>query len=124
MGKTFKDGHKQGYRPRPRGDEDMDGTDIRDFSAPVKAVFPTSPDKRPPSSKGSRPDNNTKRLATASFQGDGKIFYLDAIENERGKALRIAEVSKGKRTIILIPAALIVEYENQLGKVTPVLVQS
>lgn len=123
MGKTFKDGHKQGYRPRPRGDEDEHHEAVHHHHQAVAPVIPQTP--RPPSPpRGQRPDNNTRRLATATFNGDGKIFYLDAIENERGKALRIAEVSKGKRTIILIPAALIVEYENQLSKVTPVLVQS
>lgn len=60
----------------------------------------------------------TKTLHTEEFRGDGKIFYLDAVENERGRALRIAEVSKGKRTIIMIPASLIALYEGALGKIT------
>lgn len=116
MGKTYKDGHNKGHRARPRGDED------EQHFHDVPRHLPAAPhDKRPPSPKGQRA-NNTRRLATTTFEGDGKIFYLDAIQNERGKALRIAEVSKGKRTIILIPAALVPKFEGQLGEVTPTLV--
>lgn len=121
MGKTFKDGRNKGYgKPRPRGDDEEIPEQV--FVPPVVTHSPRP--AAPPSQRAQRPDSNTRRLATATFNGDGKIFYLDAIENERGKALRIAEVSKGKRTIILIPAPLMIEFENQLGKVTPVLVQS
>jgi PurA ssDNA and RNA-binding protein len=112
---------------------------FEDFPAPIPAFIPQpSPPVRRPSGAVSLPlappvarevrepregESPTVQIASASFRGDGKIFYLDAIKNERGLALRIAEVSKGKRTTVLVPATLIADFELNLAKVTPLLVQ-
>lgn len=66
---------------------------------------------------------STRVIKSTEFRGEGKIIYLDAIQNARGTALRIAEVSKGKRTIILIPTELVPQLEEGLGKVTPHLIK-
>lgn len=79
--------------------------------------FPTSPAR---AHGGTVPRiSDTKTLFSATFRGDGKIFYLDAVKNERGEALRIVEVSKGKRTIIMVPFSQLPNFDEAQQKVLP-----
>ena len=124
MGKTFKKGSTLPKYPVRKRDSET----LEDEYVPAKVVadlFPTPvPPLRSPEAahaQGStiRRQSDTKTIFSASFRGDGKIFYLDAVENERGQALRIAEVSKGKRTIIMVPLSLKAAFEDGQSKVAP-----
>lgn len=132
MGKQFTKDVKR--KPQKRGKEEGGGLDaIFDElaeSAPLPYVAPIrqriavpSISPRPVVPYRPRPEghrvSDTKCIHTSMFQGDGKIFYLDAVKNERGMALRIAEVSKGKRTIIMVPFSLLVSFETAQAEVLP-----
>lgn len=94
-----------------------------ELKAPLPIVPPPRHAYTPPATEQERPrrDTTTQTLKTVEFQGCGKIIYLDAVKNDRGKALRIVEVSKGARTMVLIPAELVRMFEESLAKVTPEL---
>lgn len=141
MGKSFKDGGKKSHRDgskyakkKERQQEEVQHAPRSHFSdehrptptpRPTPPRIPTLPNPVLPGAPGApakgEKQGTTKLIHSDSFRGDGKIFYVDAVENERGKALRIAEVSKGKRTIIMIPACLLANFETAQGKVTPFL---
>lgn len=48
--------------------------------------------------------NSTTHLDTVKLNGaTGKTFHIDAIENERGRCLRVVEVVNGRRNSVMIP---------------------
>lgn len=63
----------------------------------------------------------TKVLKTSIVQGGGKIFYIDAITNERGGAMRLTEIAQSRRNSIIIPLALCADVEMKMAEAMLVL---
>ena len=50
------------------------------------------------------PRTPTNILKSAKFEAGPKVFFLDLIENTRGRVIRITEDVNGRRDRIMVPA--------------------
>ena len=58
--------------------------------------------------------SNTDRLHTEKIIADRKTFYLDLIENARGKVIKITEEVSGNRDTIMVPAEILNDFIEAL----------
>ena len=58
--------------------------------------------------------SNTDRLHTEKIIADRKTFYLDLIENARGKVVKITEEVSGNRDTIMVPAEILNDFIEAL----------
>jgi len=60
---------------------------------------------------------NIDRLHTEKIIADRKTFYLDLLENARGKVVKITEEVSGNRDTIMIPAEILGDFIDALGDI-------
>lgn len=53
--------------------------------------------------------NQTEVVSSQEIRGSRKIIYVDVIENDKGRAVRMTEISNNKRNFIIIPPELVSE---------------
>lgn len=58
--------------------------------------------------------SNTDRLHTEKIIADRKTFYLDLLENARGKVIKITEEVSGNRDTIMVPAEILNDFIEAL----------
>jgi len=58
--------------------------------------------------------NNNDRLHTEKIIADRKTFYLDLLENARGKVVKITEEVSGNRDTIMVPAEILNDFIEAL----------
>ena len=58
--------------------------------------------------------NNNDRLHTEKIIADRKTFYLDLLENARGKVIKITEEVSGNRDTIMVPAEILNDFIEAL----------
>lgn len=57
---------------------------------------------------------NNDRLHTEKIIADRKTFYLDLLENTRGKVIKITEDVSGNRDTIMVPAEILNDFIEAL----------
>ncbi|NWK54929.1 RNA-binding protein [Verrucomicrobiaceae bacterium N1E253] len=57
---------------------------------------------------------NNDRLHTEKIIADRKTFYLDLLENARGKVIKITEDVSGNRDTIMVPAEILNDFIEAL----------
>lgn len=57
---------------------------------------------------------NGELLGSEKVIVDNKIFFLDLLENSRGRVLRVSELSQGVRRSLMIPAPALREVSLSL----------
>jgi len=57
---------------------------------------------------------NNDRLHTEKIIADRKTFYLDLLENARGKVVKITEEVSGNRDTIMVPAEILNDFIEAL----------
>lgn len=58
--------------------------------------------------------SNNDRLHTEKIIADRKTFYLDLLENARGKVVKITEEVSGNRDTIMVPAEILNDFIEAL----------
>ena len=58
--------------------------------------------------------NNNDRLHTEKIIADRKTFYLDLLENARGKVVKITEEVSGNRDTIMVPSEILNDFIEAL----------
>jgi hypothetical protein len=58
--------------------------------------------------------NNNDRLHTEKIIADRKTFYLDLLQNARGKVVKITEDVGGNRDTIMVPAEILNDFIEAL----------
>jgi PurA ssDNA and RNA-binding protein len=61
--------------------------------------------------------NSDDPLASEKIQVDGKVFFLDLKENQRGRFLKITEDVRGRRDTIMLPASGFRDFVDALGRI-------
>jgi len=61
--------------------------------------------------------NNNDRLHTEKIIADRKTFYLDLLENARGKVVKITEEVSGNRDTIMVPAEILADFIAALSDI-------
>jgi hypothetical protein len=121
MGKTFKDSKvggagKSKYALKQKRREEEADTEYPPIDIPRihhDKPRPSSANRtREHAEQSSETDSKTITISTQTIQGDGKLIYVDAVENSRGRAMRVVEVSRGKRTFVLIPESLMAGFDT------------
>jgi hypothetical protein len=122
MGDTYRDKNARGGRSdRRHGDSHVGGfreeTTIERFdpvAGPQRSDVDSRPPYRPRPTEGTQKKGDT--IASRRIEGEGKVFFLDAVVNSRGKCLIICEVSMGKRTRVVVPASMVEKMEVAIGE--------
>lgn len=63
------------------------------------------------------PRQSQPPLMTEKLVSDRKIFFLDLKENNRGRVLKITEDVRGRRDTIMVPAEMLTEFYEALGRI-------
>lgn len=58
--------------------------------------------------------SNNDRLHTEKIIANRKTFYLDLLENARGKVIKITEEVSGNRDTIMVPAEILNDFIEAL----------
>lgn len=58
--------------------------------------------------------SNNDRLHTEKIIADRKTFYMDLLQNARGKVVKITEDVSGNRDTIMVPAEILGDFIDAL----------
>lgn len=61
--------------------------------------------------------SNNDRLHTEKIIADRKTFYLDLLQNARGKVVKITEDVSGNRDTIMVPAEILNDFIEALSDI-------